>query len=89
MWSVQKKKSVVLTGRGAIARLGRTVRALRYYMEMLQSASGIKENGWHKLLNKVVWTHNHSSHQLSDLPQYLVCSPGDKMIIGRYSTMPT
>ena len=41
---VWKRKNVALTGHGAMARLDRTVRTLRYYMEMLWLASGRKEN---------------------------------------------
>ena len=75
---VWKRKNVTLTGHGAMARLDRTVRTLRYYMEMLWLASGRKENNWSKLFKMAVWVHNNSSHQFSDLPpQYLVCNPAE------------
>ena len=41
---VWKRKNVALTGHGAMARLDRTVRTLRYYMEVLWLASRMKEN---------------------------------------------
>ena len=41
---VWKRKNVALTGHGAMARLDRTVRTLRYYMDMLWTASKEKRN---------------------------------------------
>ena len=62
----------------SIYRLDRTVRTLRYYMEMLWLASEPRENNWYKLFQMAVWVHNNSSHQFSDLPpQYLVCNPSE------------
>ena len=75
---VWKRMNVILTGHGAMARLDRTVRTLRYYMEMLWLGSGRRENNWGRLFRMAVWVHNHSSHQFSDLlPQYLICAPGE------------
>ena len=59
-----------------MARLDRTVRTLRYYMEMLWLASEPRENNWYKLFQMAVWVHNNSSHQFCYLPpQYLISSP--------------
>ena len=73
---VWKRKNVALTGHGAMARLDRTVRTLRYYMEMLWLASEPRENNWYKLFQMAVWVHNNSAHRFSYLPpQYLICAP--------------
>ena len=73
---VWKRKNVALTGHGAMARLDRTVRTLRYYMEMLWLASEPRENNWYKLFQMAVWVHNNSAHQFCYLPpQYLICAP--------------
>ena len=62
----------------SIYRLDRTVRTLRYYMEMLWLASEPKENNWYKLFQMAVWVHNNSSHRFSQLPpQYLISAPGE------------
>ena len=75
---VWKRKNVTLTGHGAMARLDRTVRTLRYYMEMLWLASEPRENNWYKLFQMAVWVHNNSSHRFSQIPpQTLICSPGE------------
>ena len=58
-----KRKNVALTGHGAMARLNRTVRTLRYYMDMLWTASKGKETDWIKLFKMAVWVFNNSSHQ--------------------------
>ena len=73
---VWKRKNVALTGHGAMARLDRTVRTLRYYMDMLWTASKGKETNWVKLFKMAVWVFNNSSHRFSSLPpQYLISSP--------------
>ena len=75
---VWKRKNVALTGHGAMARLDRTVRTLRYYMEMIWLASNMKENEWYRLFKMAVWVHNNSSHTFSNLPpQTLIAAPGE------------
>ena len=74
---VWKRKNVALTGHGAMARLDRTVRTLRYYMEMLWLASEARENNWYKLFQMAVWVHNNSTHRFSEIPpQTLITLPG-------------
>ena len=72
MW---KRKNVALTGHGAMARLDRTVRTLRYYMDMIRHVSE-EDLTWYRAFKMAVWIFNNSSHQFSSLPpQYLISSP--------------
>ena len=62
MW---KRKNVTLTGHGAMARLDRTVRTLRWYMFLIWLYKGGELTNWYKLFSLAVRHFNTVPHQFS------------------------
>ena len=76
---VWKRKNVTLTGHGAMARLDRTVRTLRKYMEDAFFGLTRKEQGrvtWYLMFQMAVERFNKVPHSFSDWePEHLVQDP--------------
>ena len=79
MGFVWKRKNVTLTGHGAMARLDRTVRTLRKYMEDAFFGLRRKEQGrvtWYLVFQMAVERFNKVPHTFSDWePEHLVRDP--------------
>ena len=73
---VWKRKNVTLTGHGAMARLDRTVRTLRWYMFLIWLYKGGELTNWYKLFSLAVRHFNTVPHQFSPIPpKHLVRHP--------------
>ena len=73
---VWKRKNVTLTGHGAMARLDRTVRTLRWYMFLIWLYKGGELTNWYKLFSLTVRHFNAVPHQFSPIPpKHLVRHP--------------
>ena len=59
---VWKRKNVTLTGHGAMARLDRTVRTLRWYMFLIWLYKGGELTNWYKLFSLAVRHFNTVPH---------------------------
>ena len=71
--SVWKRKNVTLTGHGAMARLDRTVRTLRWYIFLIWLYKGGELTNWYKLFSLAVRHFNTVPHQLSPIPSKAPC----------------
>ena len=60
---VWKRKNVTLTGHGAMARLDRTVRTLRWYMFLIWLYKRGELTNWYKLFSLAVRHFNTVPHQ--------------------------
>lgn len=71
------RKNVAVTGHGAMARLDRTVRTLRYFMQVIDFLKAGKWN-WYECFTKAVEIFNKEPHSFSNIPPgKLIARPQD------------
>ena len=76
VWICVEEENVTLTGHGAMARLDRTVRTLRWYMFLIWLYKGRELTNWYKLFSLAVRHFNTVPHQFSPIPpKHLVRHP--------------
>ena len=68
------RKNVAVVGHGGMARLDRTVRTLRYYMQYLYIMTGTEN--WYELFNSAVKIFNNEHHKFGRMtPDELIRNP--------------
>ena len=72
------KKNVAVTGHSGMARLDRTVRTLRYFMQIFHLMTGGKMN-WYQCFALAVEMFNKEKHSFSDIPPEQLIKHPDEM----------